>query len=423
VDLTAWIEVIARVASLIGVSLVLVWLFRAFRLPGGRPTASIMAGVTAGLLLGPGVLGRASSPLYERVVIGADDERSAIAAMADRHAEARRALTLSGVSDIAVDELAAQQRAEMDAARAALAAAESARASAAAAVALGVFASAVLAAGLFGRRRRAGRDDDDPGAIVGVVGGVMGGLVAGLATAAIAHRLLGMDLRASIGLGGAIATGGLVAPIAMRWIPRCGRSRLASGLGAGLIAVGLAGVGFGAGLDGWGWWAPIALAWIAGRAVAGALGIERPPRAASRLVRGGILWIAAPLIAAEVAVRLEPGAVFHSGWVILALLVALIGCGDGHMGGMWLALKTHGRGLAETEPCLVSLETLLRSATVSSLSLTLALIGAGVIDPASTPGAAAAALVLVNAVSLELQIDWARPLARTMDGTMPESRG
>ena len=293
------------------------------------------------------------------------------------------------------------------------------RARAAAALSLGGFAFAVLGAGLLGRRTLpGGRDEDDPGAVVGWVAGVMGGLVAGLTTAAIAHRLLGMDLRPAIGLGGAIATGGLLAPIATRWIPRCGRSRLAAGLTPGRGGGGFAGGGGGGGRDGWGGGAPIGLAGCAGMLMPATLGAGRGPRAAVCAVRGWSLWVAAPWVVAEVAVRVEPAAIFHTGWVFLALLIPLVGCGDGHGAGMWLAMKTHGRGLAQAEPALTSFEALMRSGPVSSVAMLLALMGAGVIDTSTGPGAAAAVLVLINAASLELQLDWARVFARRLDGTM-----
>ncbi|MEO0482915.1 MAG: hypothetical protein AAF138_04775 [Planctomycetota bacterium] len=418
-DWTAWTEVIARTASLIGVSACLVWLFRRIRVPGGRPAAAVAGGLVAGVLLGPGVLGPLSPPLYERVVIGAHAEREAVGALMDRQAEARAALARSGVSDIAVDELENRHAEAIALAEGTLADAEQMRARAAAALSLGGFAFAVLGAGLLGRRPLpGGRDEDDPGAIVGLVGGVMGGLVAGLATAAIAHRLLGMDLQPAIGLGGAIGTGGLLAPIATRWIPRCGRSRLAAGLTLGMVVVGFAGVGWGAGLDGWGWWAPIGLAWFAGLLIPAALGAGGAPRSAVRAVRGWSLWIAAPWVIAEVAVRVEPTMIFHTGWVFLVLLIPLVGCGDGHGAGMWLAMKTHGRGLAQAEPALTSFEALMRSGPVSSVAMLLALMGAGVIDTSTGPGAAAAVLVLINAASLELQLDWARVFARRLDGTM-----
>src|SRR6476619_5730363 len=45
-------------AALLGLSVVLTLVLRAVRIPGGRPAAAVLGGVLAGIVLGPGVLGR-----------------------------------------------------------------------------------------------------------------------------------------------------------------------------------------------------------------------------------------------------------------------------------------------------------------------------------------------------------------------------
>lgn len=432
---TAWTEVIARLALLIGAAWTLVWLFRLIRWPGGRPSAALIGGVLAGVACGPGVLGLAAPAFYERTILGGSTERAALSAAEDRHAEDAAALRDSGVSPVAVDELIAQHaRARIDLERA-LAEAEHRQAQAGAAAALGAFVAAALASAMVRRRRHIERSTpgelvDGSGVIAGWAAGLMAGLVAGLTTAALARWLLGMPLGAAVGLGGAIAGGSLLTGVPMRWTPEIGRTPAARAMAGGLTLTALAGVGWaiwthtggGAASGGWGAWGPwmgwigLALAW----AVGSRLGMDRPPRGARRAARWAVLWVGVPLIAAELAVRVEWGALLHGPWPLLLLGLAALACGDGHGLGGWLGLKSLAPARVRREPGLLTIEVLARGVTATSIAVMLALVAAGVVNPGDHPGAAASALILVNAASFETQLDWARPFARKLDGTIED---
>lgn len=79
-------------------------------LPDGSHIYLLVAGILLGVLLGPGVLGRIAPRTYERVFIGGDQARQALAlAEAEFNAAARR-LTEVGVTPTALAELEQQTR-------------------------------------------------------------------------------------------------------------------------------------------------------------------------------------------------------------------------------------------------------------------------------------------------------------------------
>ncbi|MFM9959487.1 MAG: hypothetical protein ACKVZJ_15630 [Phycisphaerales bacterium] len=105
----------------------LAWLLRNARCPGGPAGAALCAGVTVGILVGPGVFGRVRPDLHAPVFIGGVAERAAYDKELERQRVERAALEASGVSDVALEEHenndAAPKRAEarglLDRARAA----------------------------------------------------------------------------------------------------------------------------------------------------------------------------------------------------------------------------------------------------------------------------------------------------------------
>ncbi|MGP1346635.1 MAG: hypothetical protein ACTS3F_08205 [Phycisphaerales bacterium] len=92
-------------------------LYRA-RIPGDRTDArtpgacaAIVGGILAGILLGPGVLGAVWPDAHRSVFMGDSAEVRAQRVMESEHRAARMALRATGVSEVAVDELRAEQEA------------------------------------------------------------------------------------------------------------------------------------------------------------------------------------------------------------------------------------------------------------------------------------------------------------------------
>ncbi|MEL7473101.1 MAG: hypothetical protein AAGK04_07275 [Planctomycetota bacterium] len=421
-DLIAWIEVSTRLGLLIGAIMVLVWLFRTIRLPGGRPACSILAGVLAGLLLGPGVFGVLAPPHYQRLMEGAVAQRLDLELTRAGHESALDALRRTGVSPIAIDELASAQRAETARAERRLAAAHAERRRTAAIVAMALLApllaSLLLVVGRVKERAAFSRGGEVNGVLAGLGSGIVSGLVAGLSTLVLLRWLLDLPLLPAAGVAGAVVGGALLHPLPMRWRPLIARGAAARWFAHGLTLVAFVGVGaaIGVGPMGW-WWAVLFVPWFGAWAMPAS---EDEPwfstRRARAVVRVIVLWLALPLVVAETTVRLEPTQLLAGGpGPIVLVLIACLACGAGHFIGAWLGLMTFAIGPPRDESTRFTLEAFMASGPATSVVFCFVLVATNVVDPASHPGAAATALVLLNALALELQLDFARPLARAFD--------
>jgi hypothetical protein len=86
------------------VSVALACLLHGARFPGGRASAAILAGIVAGVLLGPGVLGRVAPDLHRAVMQGGVPEQAEFDRRLTEARGAVAALRESGVTDVAIDE-------------------------------------------------------------------------------------------------------------------------------------------------------------------------------------------------------------------------------------------------------------------------------------------------------------------------------
>lgn len=105
----ALIAIGALALSVALLALVLRW----SSVPGGRSAAAIVAGISIGLLAGPGVLGRGWPTWHERMFGGAEREVAAMGEMARRHRDELTALTATGVTGPAIEEHRARQAEEL----------------------------------------------------------------------------------------------------------------------------------------------------------------------------------------------------------------------------------------------------------------------------------------------------------------------
>lgn len=95
-------------------AIVLAAVFRMIGLPGGKGASAICGGLLAGILMGSLALGGSAPQFYEPIIVGAVQERDALAeAEAERDGEiaaAIAALQRTGVSEIAYDEIEVEIR-------------------------------------------------------------------------------------------------------------------------------------------------------------------------------------------------------------------------------------------------------------------------------------------------------------------------
>jgi hypothetical protein len=91
----------------------LAWVLRLSQVPGGRAAAAITAGITVGLLAGPGVLAHIRPDLHATLFLGAATERAAHDELASRQDADALALLRAGVTPAAVEELRARQAEEL----------------------------------------------------------------------------------------------------------------------------------------------------------------------------------------------------------------------------------------------------------------------------------------------------------------------
>ncbi|MBL8745789.1 MAG: hypothetical protein JNK58_05455 [Phycisphaerae bacterium] len=103
------VMVLGTVGALSIFASLLSFVLRWAAVPGGRSAAAIVAGISVGLLAGPGVLGRGWPGVHERVILGGAAEQEAISEVVARHRGELRALSASGVSAAALEEHRARQ--------------------------------------------------------------------------------------------------------------------------------------------------------------------------------------------------------------------------------------------------------------------------------------------------------------------------
>jgi len=312
------------------------WLLRGARLPGGRASSAILGGMLAGVLLGPGVLGRVAPDVHGAAFRGAVREE---AALADRLTEARgavRALEASGVTEVAIDEYERGAMAELGPLREA---ADSARVARRGAwdVALALAGAALLALlPLAGAARMAG--DMSFGARRAAIAAGAGsfaaaGAIAGGAVGAFTD--VGWSLGALL-FAGACATGWFTAPLDRLAHARARAVR--ESFVSGLLALAIASATLL-------WALPDRRAWFAAWGFIGALTVWAIMNAAPtgrrfrRVAHGVTLGLLAPTAVALAAMRLDPLPLAREPSFWVALVAAAVASSDGRWLGAFFGAR------------------------------------------------------------------------------------
>lgn len=354
------------------------WLVRLGRIAGARPSAALLGGVLAGLMLGPLGLGSVDRELHERLAFGAAGERVELRAMIAELATERAALRDAGVSPEAIDELAADHDRELARPRARLAAAEQAHRRALTA-ALVVAATAGIGLSWAGGHRRLLQIW--PGRVTGLVAA---SLLTTVSTAGIVGGLawLVMDVGAEgFAAGFAVGAGALTGAIAHRWIDLRGRAGVHAWFGVAGALLGLGGVAL---------LVPdataLAIVPVGGAILGAALrttgAFGRRTRVAARIVlhRAAVPGLAAWLVASvdpSAALAWDGGMWFVAG---CALLV-----GDGALLGTWSGLLLLGAPVDKRHMAHTAMQSLANTAPLG-LCLLAILVGAGALETRAVGG-------------------------------------
>lgn len=385
-DTTFFWTIVASVLLLALPAAVLAWMLRWSRIPGGRSAAAVVAGISIGLLMGPGVLGRARPEWHASLFAGGASERAALAEMSKRHAEEMLALTASGVTADAIEEHRARQRSQSDPLRSWLEAATRRRRAALDWAAQGMLALYFICIGgamVPGAMRR--RQWQDWSRWIGrsIAAGFTAALVACAVPGAIGAWLIGLGPREAIGFGLIMGAPGFAAILRPRKLAAvlvgtmaCASCAVLIGWTAGLTAV-AAGVFLGLMIP---------------------LGMESAP-AARRMRRRLVMLghaVALPAAAALLAVGVDlhglaSGTPAKFWW---AVVIAVIWSSDGR----WLAWSVIlRRVIGERRLWSAGAECVNAGAGVMQLALTAVLCGSGLADGAVVAaGLLGAALVEVT---------------------------
>lgn len=325
---------LAALAAALLPAIALAWLMRAGRLlGGGASVCAVVGGLIAGVLVGPGVLGRVAPDLYEAVFTGAVAERETRQRLGREQAIEVAVMRSSDVTSEALTELQEMHARAMagpaDAERRALAD----RADTINAVGVGLAAAALILPYLLraaGASRRAMPPIDR---LTARSAGLLTFALPAGAVAAAMVGLLGMDWRLAAAFGGAAATGWAAPGLRARRMGRLARepktdqaSSAALG-GAMLLSAGAT-----------------SAVWLAIGAIPGLAGLRRIggsrfPRRVRRALHAAVYAVIAPGVCAAAAMRVDPYTLIGAGGAALwiAIAIAVVASTDGRWCGATLA--------------------------------------------------------------------------------------
>jgi len=370
------------------------------RIAGGRPAAAIVAGLLAGLILGPRVLGFAQPDLHHDLLLGSLTQQHALNERLAEQAIERQALETIGVSPEAVLELDQQHHAELAPLRDARDAAQRERARDVLLPITALIAGLSLLAGLGSARGRTLADEPPaPGAI----GGVLGFAFTALGIGALGAWIVGLPRGDAIALGAAAAGGSLLPGVATRWIPSLGRGACTGVAQAACLGASAAAIA---------WAAPETRPWVAllaGAALTGMVlrAVAPAPggstrRALSRFARSALLTVALPTLVALAFARIDPAATLTEGWrVAIFILLLIFLTGDGAHIGITLGYKVFGSAAQQHQAGLRAYEGVVGAGT-GSAALAAVLLATNTLDPGVRTDAALLTAILLSAGALEL---------------------
>lgn len=346
-DLTQWPDWAAAIAAgalALIPGAALAWLLRAARPSGGAAWAAVLGGILAGVLVGPGVLGRVAPEAHAAMLVGASNERDTRQRLAREHAIELAVMRSSGVTPQAVGELAAQHEREMAPLRDAEARATAQRAEAIAWAGVGIAAGSLALVYLVGGGATSRRPIEPAQRLLARTAGILSVALPVGACALALHWLVGLDGRTGAAFGAAAAAGWAAPGVRARRMGREARSAMTDRASSAAMATGMLGAGVVV--------RSVALVVGAVPALIGLrrMGVSRPSRRVRRALHAALYGLLAPGLCAAAAMRIDPYQLLGAGgaalWIVLA--VGAVASTDGRwlgaVGG-WAAVSG-GKGLA-----------------------------------------------------------------------------
>ncbi len=389
-----WAVALAALGLIALPAMAMAWLMRSARLFGGAAAAcAVVGGILAGVLAGPGALGRVAPDAYEALFTGATVEREARQRLAQRQAIEIAVLQSADVTPAAVAELRARHEAVLAGPRAAELRALERRADTIGAVGLGVAALTLIVPYFLRLADASRRPMPEADRIRSRAAGTLGALFAGALGAGALALLLGTDWRAALAFGGAVGAGWATPGLRARRTGRFGRDLRTDQASGAALGVGmLAGAG------------AAASALLAIGALPALIGLrrmrkKRSKRGARRTLHGVVYAALAPSACAAAAMRVDPYALFSAAdsafWIAFA--VGVIASSDGRWCSAAAGWLLVGRaGLDESMERATA--QIAAGVGVAQCSLTLALSAMGVLSGPLTLSLLAGALTAECAV-------------------------
>ncbi|MBL0928046.1 MAG: hypothetical protein IBJ11_10415, partial [Phycisphaerales bacterium] len=373
---------LAQLALLVAPATVLTLLLRAARFPGGTAAAALAGGVVAGVLVGPGVLGRAAPALHQQVFEGGAAQRDAVEAVRRRQAVERAALGAAALDAPARDLRDREHAAELRPLEDALADARRRHRDGLNLLLSGLAAlqTALAAALMLPVRARVWRGGAailaEPGGWISPLVGPAAAVFSGAGAAIVGALALGLPAREALALGAVFAATGIGTLAGVRVRMAAATGMLTAGPAAVLLSWSAA------------WVYPL-FGLFAGLLIP--LGLEgRALRTTRRALRTALLLAILPAAACAVVSGFDvPSALGLSGggpgarafWVGLALAVLWIGEGLGLAAALaWLSAGRAGAWTLSVRLCEAVPGTI--------VGMLLVLSAAGVVGPALAAGVA-----------------------------------
>lgn len=398
--LDPWSAAIVRFGILALLAPVIAIILRRSGLPGRGPSASIVGGILAGLIAGAMVLGVVEPGAYDAVMVGAREERRALASLEAQHGAELAALLEIGVSPVAIDERREEQRRErqplIESRDLALARHRvPAGILATLPVAVAFFAGSILA------RRRTPRARDQGEVPAGMFAGLLVVAIVAMGTAVLASWLLRIDARGALLLGSAIAAGSAFSHMPMRWVGSEGRRLGASAINIVAFMLSLIVMILAMPEDRRPWLMPM----VGGLFLASVLrGRIRSTRRRRRLARGFILWILVPIASAWLVSESDPRlALEHSAGTWFVVLAIALG-GSGHFLGVWIGMHLMGTTRQRVRGSAIWGESHALGVGMTQLLLLVMLASAGVIDARTPTGSAIVVGLAIAIAGVEMSL-------------------
>lgn len=378
----------------------LAWVLRRAGVPGGAPSAGLVAGLFIGLVAGAGVAGRAWPQWHQRVVVGDAAQARALGELRQRHVGELAALRAAGVTPVAIQEHLTLQAQEVAPLRAAARDAAQNHRARLDDLALAILAAHVLMLMPTIVPRRARHWSRTLAAVARTSGraplaGLAAVAIGAVPPAIVAHVVLGASPVGALGLGLAMSLPGLA--LSLRPAPYVAA---AAGLVGGALAI-------------------VALAWTIALSlvvVAAALGLMIAlgreggvSRRARRTLSTAALLVTLPACVALLTVRLDLAELWaaHANAMAWGLVVALLWSGDGRWTAWWIAWRLIEPQGTRARRWTISTGPVNCGAGLAQAGTVLALAAAGQIDDALI------AVGLAGALAVELLSgarSWLAPL-------------